>query len=321
LQLLQVAPPHAPPSHEAHVPGTPQAFALLATHAPLTGSQHSPGPQDSGWHTQRPFSQRCPAPQTWLPQRQPFGPGAQVSTSPLQLRQPGVASARQWVLSMGRHTPNAQHPLGQLAASHTQPPLRQRRPAAQGAVLPQRHAPAVLQRSLEPGAHWAHTPASLLHTTGSATPASALAIGSHRFPVQHPPSHEVVVQTQLTPMPASAHTWPGLQAELAPHAHAPLVQRSDRPPTPQAPQAAPAVPQVPLLCCAYGTHWPLLSQQPVGQLRLLHTHLPWSHSCPEAHTPASPQLHAPVRQLSLSAGGHETHAPASVPQNWNCGGL
>ena len=255
VQLSHLPPEHAPPSQPKHVAASPHAFAVCGTtHAWVAGSQQPPLrlPHSGLLQRHAPLSQLCTlfaAHCAAVPQRHPFGPGTQVS-EPKQLPQLGPEPVRQAFTSTGRHCPNAQHPFGQLSSSQVQLPFTQRSPSLQGAKFPQRHAPATLQRSLVPGTHCEHTPASLLHTTGSATPASALAMGSQRLPVQQPPSHEAVVQMQVTPMPASAQTWPGLHEGFAPHSHTPLVQRSDRPPTPHPPQLAPFVPHVPLLCCA-----------------------------------------------------------------------
>ncbi len=80
-----------------------------------------------------------------------------------------------------------QHPLGQDVPSHTHWPPAQRCPAAQGAPVPQAHAPFV-QRSAVVASHEVQL--------APATPHALLDGVVQTAPWQHPVGHEVASQTQ-----------------------------------------------------------------------------------------------------------------------------
>jgi hypothetical protein len=101
-------------------------------------------------------------------------------------------------------------------------------------------------------------------------------------PLQHP------LAQLLEPQPA--HTW-AVQA-FVPHEA----------------QAAPPVPH--WVCRVPARHWPVASQQPVGQLVASQTHDPPEQRCPATHAAPAPQAHAPVVQRSDFASQAAQLAPA-----------
>lgn len=250
-QLSQVRPAQLPPSHPPQVPPVPQALAVGGTtHAPVTLSQQPPAaPQRSGWQMHRPFSQRWFDAHTWLPQRHPLGPDAQLSLPGGQLLQNSAVPVRQRYSSTAWHWLTAQQPLGQLAASHTQPPFTHRWPALHGAKVPHRHSPEAPQRSELPTLHCSQTPPSARHTTGSALPASEGAIAAQAPFRQQPLGQEARLHAQAIAVPASAHTWPARHWALGPHWQTPAAHWEESV-AGQAAQLAPLTPHRPWVCCA-----------------------------------------------------------------------
>jgi hypothetical protein len=118
-----------------HIP-----FAVPGRQLPF-GPQQPVG-HDTASHTQVPFTQCLPLPQSApVPQRQaPLG--AQVSAL-MGLQATQVPPALPHAASDGvTHAPSAQQPLGQLCELHTQVPPMHVLPAVHGpAPAPQRHAP------------------------------------------------------------------------------------------------------------------------------------------------------------------------------------
>jgi hypothetical protein len=63
-------------------------------------------------------------------------------------------------------------------------------------------------------------------------------------------------------------------------------------------------------------------QQPVLQEAALHTHCPWTQTCPAPHAADDPQLHWPfAEQLSEIVGSHALQAAPPTPQVANAGPL
>lgn len=174
-------------------------------------------------------------------------------------------------------------------------------PAAQGAPAPHAHAP-LRQRS-------AVTP-QLPQAAPGAPHAAVLCDESERHwglapPEQHPPGHEVALQTHAPP----EQVRPAAHAAPVPQRHAPLTQALVAPE--QTPQAAPPVPHLVGLWADWPTHAPAL-QQPLGQLVASHTHAPDAHRWPAAQPPAwVPQAQAPA--VHRSAPVQAVHEPPSMP--------
>lgn len=295
LQVVQVlaGTPHA----EVAVPGA-QVFPLQQPLVQLVES-----------HTQvPPVAQRWPAAQAALvPQRQE--PVAeQLSAAIPHARQ---AAPLVWqAASVGGLTqlPPLQHPLAQLVASHTQVPLLQWFPIAHSAFEPQRQVPAASHPLARIGSHalQAAPPVPQSAAVGAATqveplqqplaqfealqpahtwavqlwppqdaqtapflPHSVLSVPALHCPVpsQQPPEQLVESQTQLPP----TQRCPAAQAAPAPHAQAPVVQRSDF--ASQAAQPVPAAPQAVIVWLAGAMQVEPL-QQPLGHEAAVQTHAP-----------------------------------------------
>ena len=245
--LLQVAPEQQPPGQlialhplqrpapqvcpagqvsQAPPPAPHDAAVLPATHIPC--AQHPLG-QDVPSHTQVLARQRCPTAQTApLPQRQP--PVAeQLSERASQAKQvapavPQLASER-----VTQVVP-LQQPLGHEVASHTQPLVVQRWPAAQAAPAPHEHAPVALHRL-----------AVLLSQATHAAPLApqvASAGALHTAPLQQPVGHEVASQTQAPPV----QRWPLAQGGPPPQRQAPCTEQVSALLGSQAMQIAAAIP-------------------------------------------------------------------------------
>jgi hypothetical protein len=113
------------------------------------------------------------------------------------------------------------------------------------------------------------------------------------LPLQQPLGQEAALQTQAPPEQA----WP----------------------LPQVVQALPPVPQA--LADDDVWHWPLLSQQPLGQVDALHEPQVWLlglHSWPVGQSAVELQPQTPLRQTWPTALlAQSTQAPLVVPQAWS----
>jgi hypothetical protein len=133
----------------------------------------------------------------------------------------------------GRHTvpPVSQQPA-HVPGSHTQVPLWQRCPVTHDAVLvPQTQRPSASQVSASSGSHVVQAP--------PITPQVASPAGWQPAPSQQPPGQLVALQV-------------------------PSQRPASHPLAPQSPHAAPWVPHAVVL--VPGWHWPVVSQQPLGQV-------------------------------------------------------
>jgi hypothetical protein len=209
-------------------------------------------------------------------------------------------------LAVVTQVPALQQPVGQLVASHTQPPLTHRWPAAHTAPVPQAQAPLAQRSALAPHVAQLLPPLPQLAAVAGATQV---------LPLQHPVGQLAALHTHAPP----TQTWPVPQAALLPHLHVPAAQLSALGAV-QLEQAAPLVPHV---AAADARQTPAL-QQPLGQLVASqpaqafkpvqapgHT---WQAMPPVPHEAAvSPVMQVPFaaqHPLGQLAGLH-THAPAT----------
>ena len=82
-------------------------------------------------------------------------------------------------------------------------------------------------------------------------------------------------------------------------------------------QGTQAPPPLPQALALFTWQFPLLSQQPLGQVVVLHVlwHVPFEQVCPEEQgPPVFPQTHLPPTQLSVRVGSQITQAAPPVPQ-------
>jgi hypothetical protein len=248
-------------------------------------------------------------------------------------------------LAGGTQVPALQHPVGQLAASHTQAPPTQRWPAEHAAPEPHAQAPFA-QRSAV-----ALQAVQVL----PAVPHDAVVTGvTHALPLQQPLGQLVALQTQAPP----THCWPAPQAAFAPQRQVPAPQPSALGAVQEA-QAAPPTPQVAATDCLHtpplqqppgqevesqplqalspvqvpGQTWQasppepqvaavspvaqvlLVVQHPFGQLAGLQTHAPATHCCPTPHAALEPHLHAPFAQLSDRNGSQALQVEPAAPHS------
>lgn len=246
---------------------------LLPPFAWFTGQQF--GPQDSALlerQVQVLSKQICPLPHA----RHVAPPVPQAA-----LVVPGETQVAPW-----------QQPLGQLVASQTHCPFRQRWPVAQALHVP----PAVpqcasllcrqtspLQQPLaqlcavqvqRPPTHAWPLPQSV--QVPPPVPQFCTVVPARQvLPAQQPLAQLWAVQTHCPPL----QTWPSVQQSL-PHAlpagqvHCPFTQLC---PTPQVMQVPPGLPQI--WGVVPGRHWSPL-QQPLGQLAAVQVQRPATHACP-----------------------------------------
>jgi hypothetical protein len=133
--------------------------------------------------------------------------------------------------------------------------------------------------------------------------------GSQTLPLQHPPAHELALQTHA-PL---THACPIAHCAEDPHLHAPLVHESVRDPS-HTEQAAPSVPH----CDTDGVMQVAPEQHPVGHEPLapvVHAHWPPTHACPAAQGAPLPHAQSPIaEQRSALSGSHAVHASPPKPQ-------
>ena len=123
------------------VPALPQAAALSPVWQ-VPDEQHPVGHATPS-QTQAPFRHRWPIAQA-APAPQLQTPAEEQLSDCSTLQGPHVRPGRpQAEREVGVHVSPSQHPLGHDVGSHTQAPEEQCCPGPQGAVLPQRHVPAL----------------------------------------------------------------------------------------------------------------------------------------------------------------------------------
>jgi hypothetical protein len=326
-------------------PGMPQAASVLPGLHELPLQQ----PEqliESQMHA--PDEQRWPAPQAlFVPHLQTpdelqlsaFMPHA-VHDAPLVPQVAAVGGLTQVPLE-----PPLQQPDGHAVASQTQLPDTQCLPAAHRAFAPHLHVPPA-QVSARTGSHALHALPVVPHWATVGVPTHELPLQQpaqfpelqpwHAWPEHMPPSHEAqsappvphcaeVLPVWHRPVPSQQpdaqlvashlHTpatqcWPVAHGPLImPHAHAPLVQRSER--LSHAPHIAPEAPQLDVVSLATATQVVPL-QHPPGHDDALHTHAPDTQVWPAAHAASVPHLHTPLVQVLVDPE-HGPHARPPVP--------
>jgi hypothetical protein len=265
------------------MPGAPQAMKLvwLGSHA-VADEQQPPQPLDA-LHTQVavaplplqvvPFGQAAPVdPHTQLPLVHRL---ALVGSHVLQV--PGAAPQLLVSIVLWQAPAASQQPLGHEVASHTQPPLTQRWPAAQ---------------ALPPGPHEQEVPtqrsALAPHATQAAPPEAQ--------PVAGPLAVQVLPVQQV------------LQVMAQP-VHAPPTHES---PELHVTHALPAVPQ--LVGSVAVMQLLPRSQQPLPHEVASHTHMPPRQRWPPLQGALLPHLHAPPEQLSAVMPHEPVQVPPAGPQ-------
>jgi hypothetical protein len=197
----------------------------------------------------------------------------------------------------GWQTPLAsQQPPGQLAASQTQAPETQARPAPHGAPLPQLHTPLKQVSAV-----------SALQTLQAPPPAPQVARegGLHVVPLQHPAGHEVASQTHSPPW----QLWPAEHAGPPPQVHAPAEEQASARVVSHVMHPPPPVPQEVMELVR---HWfPL--QQPFGHEVASQVQAPPVQCWPLGHAAPEPQAQAPFTQASAPTGSQGTHAAPAAP--------
>jgi hypothetical protein len=176
--------------------------------------------------------------------------------------------------------------------------------------------------------------------------APVLGVRQLPFASQQPLGHEFLSQTHL---PCELHSWldghawhvvpfrPHVAFDevahwplalqqpphiLPPHVHEPPEHAW---PLPQEPHAAPPLPHEVDDWAEYGSHVPLVVQQPCGHDVASQTHLPALHSCPDGHaehaTPPVPHAELPVvvtqcpfasQQPFGQVWASQTHSPCAL---------
>ena len=249
----------------------------------------------------RPASHAVPAPHWQVPVAEQLSAvaGSQVTQVPPpvpQVPRPAVTQL-----------PDAQHPLGQDWALHTQAPATHTVPAPQGGPLPQAQVPVVAsQVSLVAGGQAPQAPPPVPQVAGAGTWQAP--------PAQHPLAHEVALHTQA---PAT-HTVPAPQAAPAPQWHSPVAAQLSARAGSHITQAAPPMPHE----AVDGPTQVEPEQHPCGQVvGLQSAQAPPAQMRPAQSwqaPPALPQLVpvVPGRQVAPAQQplGHDvrshTHAPA-----------
>lgn len=291
------------------IPGGPQLVTVCAPGATHDGepppTQHPPG-HDVALHTHAPPWQVRPAAHAGPPPQRHWPP---LHVSALLPHGAQLVPAGPHAVALGAvHTPAAQHPDGQLVASHTHAPLTQRCPVAQGALVPQPQVPFARQRSACVVLQVEHAAPEL--------PQSAAVAGFTHAPLrQHPCGHDAAVQVHWPDW----HTCPGAHAPPSPHAHVPPTQLGAVVALHVA-QNAPPAPHWAALCEPGATHAPL-AQQPEGQLDGSHpVHCwfaqplgqLWQAAPPVPHSvPEVPARHTPC--ASQQPEGHEVASQVHAP--------
>jgi hypothetical protein len=278
----------------------------------------------TAWLRQTGLVEAKPTPQVLpLEQQMPFAVQVWPVGQAVHAAPPVPHSDAHWE-AVWRHWPVlSQQPLGQLVALQTHAPLTHAWPAAQAAqVVP--IAPQVV---------------ALCDAKGTQTPL-----------LQQPLEQQVLPQTwlvgqqlklkllsrQVSPLgqqkpPTAWLRQTGLlEAKPIPQV-LPLGQQMPFAvqvwPVGQAVHAAPPVPHSDAHWEAVWRHWPVLSQQPLGQLVALQTHAPLTHAWPAAQAvqaaPPVPQVVAldvwQVPVLSQQPLGQQVLTPAEVVQIWLVG--
>lgn len=193
-----------------------------------------------------------------------------------------------------------QHPLGQEVPLQTHAPLTHACPEPHGALLPHLHEPDV-HRSLVADEHVEHDPPPV--------PQALVDCGSQTPPLQHPPGHDVALQTH-DPL---TQAWPIAHACPDPHAHAPPAHESARVEL----HAAQVAPRVPHSEAEGVTHVEPM-QQPVGQEPVapdVQVHVPLTQACPAPQGGPLPQEQSPIAEhRSAVITSHAAHASPPKPQ-------
>jgi hypothetical protein len=309
---VQVLPLQQPIGHEVasqvHAPAkqccparqaapAPQAHAPLVHESERTRSHCThvdpPIPQPPTEGTVHALPLQQPVVHVWA---QPeHTPASQVSPVPHGVHlAPAVPHA---VCDGGVHVLPLQQPVGHEVASHVQAPATQCWPAAQGAPVPQVHAP-FMQESAVTASQGTHAP-----PTG---PQAVTDIGVHVVPLQHPVVHEVASHAQAPP----AQCWPAAHAALVPQEHAPFVHAGERLGS-HATHAAPPIPHV----ASEDVVQALPAQHPFGHDCELHTHCPLRHAWPELQAAPPPQVQLPPVHPSASFGSHGMQAAPLLPHS------
>jgi hypothetical protein len=291
---------HAPPLHSSPAP---HANPLPQVHAPDDEHPSAPGPQ--GEHA-APAVPHADADRVVHvgPVQHPPGQDDElqfVHAPPLQIwfwhelhRPPPEPQAP--VSLPGMHVAPLQHPSHEVE-SQTHDPPEQCCPTEHAGPPPQVHAPPD-EQPLPAAPHDWHVPPSV--------PQSGPVGGDvQTLPVQHPPAHDVLSQTQA------------LFTHRCPVAHAPPAPQRQPPEGEQLSDFAlshvvhwlPSVPHAPRA----GLVQTLLVQQPLGQDVELQMHEPFEQICPVAHGALLPHLHAPPVHRSACVAEHAVHAPPPVP--------
>jgi hypothetical protein len=320
------------------VPALPQAAALSPVWQ-LPDAQHPvgqaiPSQTHAPFRHRWPIAQAAPAPQLQTPAEEQLSDCSMLQGPHVS---PGGAHAEREV---GVHVSPSQHPPGHDVGSHTQAPEEQCCPGPQGAVLPQRHSPA-LQLSDVTALHVKHDAPGIAQFAADS--------GVHAVPLQHPLAHDVESHTQRPP----AQRCPSEQAGLPPQVHLPAAEQASAELDEHAAQVAPAMPHVakvePLQVvplqqpsaqaqlgqtpAAQGSppgHWeharPALphalgvlpgwhnppAQHPLGQEVASQVHAPARHRCPVAQAGAPPHRQSPPPEqesLVVPSQAPQTQAP------------
>lgn len=202
--------------------------------------------------------------------------------------------------------PIVQHPPKQLPWLHWQkgvpplPPAPQYCPEPHWSSLPQRHTPSS-QRVERPAVQAWQAPPPRPHV---AVPPSC---ARHWLPSQQPLGHESASQTHVPPR----QRWPGAQAGLLPHRHAPLAQTLV---PASAVQSAHWLPALPHEALVGGVTQVVPWQHPVAQDAASHTHTPFWHRWPTAQgAPLLPHWQPPAIVQALERLSQLAHATPPPP--------
>lgn len=273
-------------------PPTPQSsFAVPA----LQVSRSQQPAQLEAVQRQVPRTHRSPTPHAADPPHRQAPVAEQVSAETVEQLVQVAPLAPQVASDLTLHVVPEQQPPGHETASQLQIPARQRWPAAHGAFVPHRHAPAE-QRSAVVTSHAAHAPPLTPHaavTPIRQTPAS-----------QHPPLQDVASQTQLPP----EHRSPAPHGVPDPHLHVPEAQASAC----CALQLAQAPPFSPHAVTEDTTQVPA-EQQPAGHETESQTHSPELQRCPAPHALPAPHAQRPVAEQLSELAPHAAHASPAAP--------
>jgi hypothetical protein len=250
-----------PVMHIAHdAPPVPHTVLLVPAWQWFVASQQ-PVAQLVESHTQAPFTQRCPEPQSVPPVPQLHAPLRQRSALLPQAAHIAPLLPHCGAVSFASATQLVplQQPFGQLVESHTHWPLWHRWPAPHAAIPPQVHRPVF---TLQPSAFAPHA----VQVLPPAPHWFALGLVTQVPPEQQPDgqlteSHWHMPDTQR---------WPAPQVTPAPHWHMPIAQLSDI-----ALHATHAAPPPPQAWVVGGVTQVLPEQQPDRQLVESQTQLPF----------------------------------------------